>query len=148
MSKDWEWYAIKTLYECIISGEPDPEMMNENSPDNHKMFEESILLVKAPSIDLAKAFGEQEARKQQHDYLNTYGEKVEWKFVELIDCVWLSAPKIQIGTEVYARFLIVPPDIPTKEIISHYYPETVTEELVDKNFLLKNKGFNTRPNST
>ncbi|MDN7245551.1 DUF4288 domain-containing protein [Planococcus shenhongbingii] len=142
MTKDWDWYAVKVLYECLISGEAAPElMMDDNSPDDHKMFEESILLVKAPSIDQANAFGEKEARKQQHDYLNPYGEKVEWKFVELIHCVWLSAPKIQIGTEVYSRFLIVPPDIPTKEVISHYYPETVTEELVDKNLLQRNEDF-------
>lgn len=146
MSKDWKWYTVKVLYECIISGEADPEMMDDNSLGDHKMFEESILLVKAPSIELANALGEQAAREQQHDYLNPYGEKVEWKFVELINCFDLSVPKIQIGTEVYARFLIVPPDTPTKEVISHYYPETVTEELIDKNFLLKTKGFNARSN--
>lgn len=139
VSRDWDWYAVKVLYECIISGEPNPEMIDENFPSNDKMFEESILLIKAPSTDLANTLGEQEAKKQQHDYLNQYGEKVEWKFVEIIHCVELSVTKIQIGTEVYARFLIVPPDIPTEEVISHYYPETVVEELIDKNFTQKNK---------
>lgn len=144
--KDWGWYAVKVLYECLISGEATPEMMDDNSSDDHKLFEESILLVKALSIDQANAVGEKEARKQQHNYLNPYGEKVEWKFMELIDCFDLSVPKIQIGTEVYARILIVPPDTPIKEVISHYYPETVTEELVDKNFILKHKNFDPGPN--
>lgn len=148
ISRDWRWYGVKVLYECIISGEPKPETIDENFPSDDKMFEESILLIKAPSIEMANILGEQEAKKQQDDYLNPYGEKVEWKFVELIHCVDLSVKKIQIGTEVYARFLIVPPDIPTEEVISHYYPETVVEELIDKNFTQRNKDCDTRTDAT
>ena len=52
MSKEWEWYAVKVLYECNISGNPSPETIGENYSNIHKTFEESIILIKAPSFDI------------------------------------------------------------------------------------------------
>ncbi|WP_088044592.1 DUF4288 domain-containing protein [Bacillus sp. EAC] len=138
MSKEWEWFAVKVLYECKISGNPSPEKIDENYLNiDHKTFEETILLVKAPSNDQAYEIGEIEAIKNEVVYLNQYDEKVEWKFVELIDCFNLLDEKLKTGTELYSRYLVVPKEIPNEKVISHYYPETVHDEEVDYN--LSNK---------
>ncbi|MBT2655384.1 DUF4288 domain-containing protein [Bacillus sp. ISL-18] len=147
LSKEWEWYAVKVLYECNISGNPSPEIIDENYSNTHKTFEESIILVKASSFEKAYVIAEKEAKKAEIDYLNPYEELVEWKFVEALDCFKMFDEKLQSGTELYSRFLRVPKDISRENVISHYYPETVEEDEVDQNFILRNKNFNARPNS-
>lgn len=72
MSKEWEWYAVKVLYECNISGNPSPETIDENYSNTHKTFEESIILIKAPSFEQAYVIAEMEAKKAEIDYLNPY----------------------------------------------------------------------------
>ncbi|YCI76437.1 DUF4288 domain-containing protein [Bacillus sp. R1-10] len=146
MSKEWKWYAVKVLYECNISGNPSPETIDENYSNTHKTFEESIILIKAPSFDQAYGIAEIEAKKAEIDYLNPYNEMVEWKFVESIDCFNLFDEKLESGTELYSRYLRVPKDISNEKVISRYYPETVVEEEVDYNYILRNKDFNLRAN--
>lgn len=65
VSKDWEWYAVKVLYECIISGDPAPGTVDENYSNTHKTFEESILLIKAPSVEQAYKIAEREAESKR-----------------------------------------------------------------------------------
>ncbi|MGB6407207.1 MAG: DUF4288 domain-containing protein [Planococcus donghaensis] len=134
MTKDWEWYAVKVLYECIISGESSQEPIDIASPRDHKTYEETLFLIEASSEEQAYALGEKEAIKQEVDYLNEYGQKVEWEFVKTIDCFNLFDRQLQTGTELYSRFFYVPDTISTEDVISHYYPETVVEVLVNKNF--------------
>lgn len=147
MVKDWDWYAVKVLYECIISGDPAPETIDKNYSNIDKTFEEIILLIRADSFELAYDLAEKEAKKHEIDYLNPYDEKVVWKFVESLDCFHLFDRKLQTGTELYSRLLHVPKGISNEKVISHYYPETVAEDLIDKNFILRIKEFNARPNS-
>lgn len=145
--REWEWYAVKVLYECIISGDPAPETIDRNYSNAEKTFEESILLIKASSFDQAYDLAEKEVKQREIDYLNPYDEKVVWKFVESIDCFHLFDRKLQSGTELYSRLFHVPKGITNEQVISQYYPETITEELIDKNFILRDKDFNARPNS-
>ncbi|PGM53855.1 DUF4288 domain-containing protein [Bacillus sp. AFS053548] len=133
LSNEWEWYAVKVLYESIHSGNPSPEKIDEDYYDKFKMYEESIVLFKARSLDHANSIAERNAIKSEHSYKNMYDEVVNWKFVEIIDCYNLIDDKIRPGTEIYSRFLKVPTGIPTKKIISHYYPETIEDEVVDQN---------------
>jgi hypothetical protein len=143
----WEWYAVKLLYECIITGNPNPETIDKNYTNAHKTYEESIMLVKAQSFEHAYSIAEKKAKEEEIDYLNPYEEKVEWKFVEAIDCFHLFDEELETGTELYSRFFHVPKDVPLEEVIYHYYPETVEEDEVDQNFILRNRDFNARPNS-
>lgn len=146
MIKGWDWYAVKVLYECVISGDPAPETIDKNYSNTDRAFEESILLIMALSFEQAYALAEKEAKKQEINYLNPYDEEVSWRFVESIDCFHLFDKKLQGGTELYSRLFHVSKGIPKEQVISHYYPETVVEELVDKNFILRIKEFNARPN--
>lgn len=132
----WEWYAVKLLYECIITGNPNPETIDKNYTNTYKTYEESIMLVKAQSFEHAYSIAEKKAKDEEHHYLNPYEETVEWKYVDALDCFILIDEKLQTGTELYSRFLRVPKDVPREKIISHYYPETVEEDEVDQNFIL------------
>ena len=143
----WEWYAVKLLYESIFSGKPNPETIDENYTNTYKTFEESIMLVKAQSFEHAYSIAEKKAKDEEINYLNPYEELVEKKFVDALDCFILIDEELHSGTELYSRFLHVPKDIPREKVISHYYPETVEEYVVDQNFVLRNRDFNTKPNS-
>ncbi|TDK61827.1 DUF4288 domain-containing protein [Bacillus salipaludis] len=143
----WEWYAVKLLYECIITGNPNPETIDINYTNTHKTFEESIMLVKAQSFDHAYSIAEKKVMEAELNYQNPYDEFVEWKFVESLDCFHLFDDDLKSGTELYSRFLRVPKGFPRKEVISHYYPETIEENEVDQNFIIRNKDFNSRPNA-
>jgi len=143
----WEWYGVKILYECIISGEP--SVIDENYTDYYKTYEESIIVVRAQSFAQAYKIAERKAIKEEHSYLNTYDQLVEWKYVDAIDCFNLFDDPIKPGSEVYSRFLRVPATIPTKEVIDNFYPETIEEDddTPDYSFKLRYKKFNARPGS-
>lgn len=122
-----QWFAVKLLFESVHSGEPNTEMMDEDDSD-HKLFEESIILVRATSREEAQTFGEQQANKAEHSYHNKYGEMVEWHFVRILDIFQLNDDEIQSRTEVYARFLRESPFVPAEDVISWYYPEAADEK--------------------
>ncbi|MFD2334179.1 DUF4288 domain-containing protein [Cohnella sp. GCM10020058] len=143
----WGWYAVKVLYEAVITGNPDPETIDENYANTHKTFEECLLLVKAQSPDQAYTISEKKAKQNEMDYQNPYGETVDWKFVRALDCFILFDENLQSGTELYSRSLRVPQDVPIETVIAHYYPETVHEHVVDHNFILRNSLFNAKPRS-
>ncbi|QKE72941.1 DUF4288 domain-containing protein [Arthrobacter citreus] len=126
MTQQWEWFAVKVLYECKISGNPTSEKINYEI-DNLNTFEETILLIKAPAVEQAYLNGEKEALKNETEYLNQFGETVEWKFIEILDCFELFDKKLQTGTELYSRFIRVPTDLSKEDLIFQYYPEVVKE---------------------
>lgn len=103
------------------------------------------MLVKAESPDHAYSIAEEKAKDEEIDYVNPYDEKVSWKLIDALDCFILGEEDLESGTEVYSRFLRVPKEVPTIEVISHYYPETVEEDVVDHNWVLRNRDFNARP---
>lgn len=147
MTDNIEWYAVKLLYECVITGDPSPETIDENYTNTYKTFEESIMLVKAKSFEDAYSIAEKKAKEAEVEYVNPYDEKVSWVFVDALDCFSLKEDELETGVELYSRFLRVPKEVPTKDVISHYYPETVEEDVVDHNWVFRNKEFNGRPNS-
>ncbi|MEH7514671.1 DUF4288 domain-containing protein [Gottfriedia acidiceleris] len=119
-SNEWEWFSVKVLYACKISGNPSPEKIDEDyDSDSHKTFEESIFLIKAPSYEEAYVIGKKEAIKNEVDYLNQYDQTVEWKFIKLIDCFSLSVKKLETGTELYSRFIRVPQNLPKEKVNSY-----------------------------
>ncbi|WP_419884139.1 DUF4288 domain-containing protein [Peribacillus sp. B-H-3] len=122
--------------------------MDKNYTNTHKTYEESIMLVKAQSFEHAYSIAEKKAKDEEHDYLNPYEETVEWKYVDALDCFHLFDETLKTGTELYSRFFRVPKDVPREKVITLYYPETVEEDEVDKNFILRYRDFNARPNST
>jgi hypothetical protein len=86
------------------------------------------MLVKAKSFDHAYEIAEAKAKENEDEYINLYGEKVNYVFAEAIDCFNLFDEELETGTELYSRFLDVPKDLTRDEFLDQYYPETVNED--------------------
>ncbi|QDZ79282.1 DUF4288 domain-containing protein [Priestia megaterium] len=54
---DVQWYGVKVLYKYLIVGKPNIEKIDQNY-EEHQIFEESILLIKAQSFDQAYEIAE------------------------------------------------------------------------------------------
>lgn len=144
----WEWYGVKLIFECIISGNPAPETVDKNFSDNHKTFEESIIIVRAQSFDHAYKLAEKKAKEMELDYFNPYNQKVKWLFLEAIHCFNMFDPPIH-GTEVYSRHVRIPKSVTTEQFLDNFYPETipVKDDEPDFDFILRIKEFNARLNN-
>ena len=129
MSKQkWKWYAVKLIFESIVSGEPNPSKIDINYEDKLKLYEESIMLVKAQSFDHAFKIAEDRAKKDEDTYENPYDQTVNRNFVEAIHCYWLFDDPIKTGVELYSRLMSVPLETDTEDFLDQYYPETITKE--------------------
>ncbi|MCL9638399.1 DUF4288 domain-containing protein [Bacillus zanthoxyli] len=65
---DLEWYGVKVLYKNLVIGEPNVERLDENYED-HQIFEESILLIKARSFEQAYEIAENEPLVHKDSFL-------------------------------------------------------------------------------
>ncbi|MCC2391087.1 DUF4288 domain-containing protein [Bacillus pacificus] len=118
-------YAVKLLFESVHSGEPDPPKIDEDyeKKDCDTLFEESIILVKAHSLEEAHALGEQIAIHSEHTYDNMYGEQITWTFRKVLHVFELDNTPFETGKELYARFLQVKKNETVDTVLQKYYPE-------------------------
>ncbi|MFC4078303.1 DUF4288 domain-containing protein [Salinithrix halophila] len=120
------WYEVKVLFESIHTGEPLPDNMDEHDSDpDLKLYEESILLVRAGHIDSACKIAEEKAKEEEIEYLNAYGECVKKKYMSTVDAFELFDSEIVSGVEVYSRFIHAKKGDTASEIIKRYYPEVL-----------------------
>lgn len=136
-SKKWKWYAVKLLYETVVSGEPNPSKLDNNYEDKLKCFEESIMLVKARSFEHAYKIAEVKAKDNEDNYENPYDQTVSHRFVESLDCYWLFDDDLKTGDELYSRFIHVPVETDTEEFIKAYYPEAIPRDEDGPNYNFK-----------
>ncbi|MED0670109.1 DUF4288 domain-containing protein [Aneurinibacillus aneurinilyticus] len=123
------WYAIKILFESIHFGNPLPDKIDEHYYDNNKkLFEESIILIKAKTIEQAYNIAEEQAKQSEHEYLNSYGQLVRWKFVNILHAFELNDDEFKTGTEIYSRFIHAKKEDTYKDIIIQYYPEALDKK--------------------
>ncbi|QOS98407.1 DUF4288 domain-containing protein [Brevibacterium sp. JNUCC-42] len=125
-----KWYSVKVLFESIHSGDPLPDKMNADyyvSKEN-KLFEESIIVVKATDIEQACKLAEEYAKKAEHEYLNYYGEQVRDQLVCTLHAFELNDLELTTGVEVYSRFIHATNKETTNDIIKRYYPEALDGE--------------------
>ena len=138
----WKWYSIKLIFENIISGEPEPDTIDENYTNRYKTYEESITLVKAQSFDHAYKIAENRAKKYENEYTNPYGELVKHKFLESIHCFLILDESLTTETELYWRNLRVDKDMEKDDFLDSYYPETVDDDSgIFYNSVLLNREF-------
>ncbi|EOQ08911.1 hypothetical protein KQ3_04019 [Bacillus cereus B5-2] len=117
-------YAVKLLFESVHSGEPDPTKIDEHYEENpDTLFEESIILVKANSIEEAHELGEKIAIHSEESYDNMYGEQVTWTFRKILHVFELDDTPFETGKELYARFLHVKKNKTVDTVVKAYYPE-------------------------
>ena len=117
-------YAVKLLFESVHSGEPDPTKIDEHYEENpDTLFEESIILVKANSIEEAHELGEKIAILSEESYDNMYDEQVTWTFRKVLHVFELDDTSFETGKELYARFLHVKKNEKVDTVVKAYYPE-------------------------
>ncbi|KAB2443111.1 DUF4288 domain-containing protein [Bacillus luti] len=117
-------YAVKLLFESVHSGKPNPSKVNAHYEEDHDtLFEESIILVKANSLEEAHVLGEKFAIQSELTYENVYEEKVTWKFRKVLHVFELNDTSFETGTELYARFLHVKKNETVDTVVKQYYPE-------------------------
>ncbi|MFB2346678.1 DUF4288 domain-containing protein [Priestia megaterium] len=141
---DAQWYGVKVLYKHLIVGKPNPEKIDENY-EEHQIFEESILLIKAQSFDQAYEIAEKKAKECEDSYTNVYDQTVKFQFIESLDAFLLfEEDEFPSGTEVYSRFLHIPKEESLANVLSRHYPEVTEDETerIRKNFILRNRDFN------
>lgn len=118
------WYAVKVLFESVHSGDPLPDKSDaDDSDDNLKLFEESIILVKALNESQANERAALHAKKGEHEYLNAYGVSIKVQFVRILHTFELNDDELTDGTEIYARFIHARNENTAMDIIKRYYPE-------------------------
>lgn len=125
---NWEWYAVKMLFESVVFGEPNPEKVDENYSNEHKIYEERIILVRAQSTEHAYRSAELNAVKYEKEYHNPYDQLVIHKFIDSLDCFHLPDGGIKNGIDVYSRLIKVSADEKTENIIREYYPEYLLDK--------------------
>lgn len=144
----WQWFSVKLIFENIISGEPKPDSIDENYTNSFRNFDESIIIVKAQSFDHAYKIAEKRASQEELEYTNPYGELVNMKFVEAIDCYLIGDETLKSGVEVYWRQLRVTKDTDTEGFLDKYYPDTVDDNSgIFYNSILLNSEFSYKTNS-
>lgn len=144
----WKWYSIKLIFENNISGDPESETIDKNYNNHFKTYEESIMLVKAQSFDHAYKIAEIKAKKHEDEYINPYGELVQYKFLEAIDCFLISDETLTTETELYWRTLRVDKKMSKDDFLDMYYPDSIKDNSnIDHDFVLRYRKFNKIPNS-
>lgn len=116
----WQYYGVKLIYQAVISGEPIAERIDEYYTDTHTCFEESIVLVHAQSFDHAYSIAERKARENERTHTNPYGQTVEWKLVDAVDCYWID-DKITNGIELYSSLTPIEKGITPSEYLMRKY---------------------------
>jgi hypothetical protein len=82
------------------------------------------------------------------EYTNPYGQLVNRKFVQAIDCYMICDEPLSTGAEVYWRQLRVTKDTDTEDFLDKYYADTVNDNSgIFYNSILLNRDFSGRPNS-
>jgi hypothetical protein len=100
MSDDLAWFAARIVLE---SQHPD-----EDEAPGDKLYEERIILIRAPSEEAAHEKAVRFGEDSREEYKNSYGRTVIWAFKELLDVKPIFDDVIQDGTEIYAAFLAHP----------------------------------------
>lgn len=143
-----QWFSVKLIMESIISGDVEPNTIDMNYTKEYKTFEESIILIRAQSFEDAYKIAEGKGKKAELSYINPYGETVNWRFVQAIDCFSLFVDSLYSGTELYSRFLRVSINTDIEQFLDRYYPDTIEDSSSkDLNYIIRNQDFNKPPNS-
>ncbi len=144
----WEWYSIKLLFESTISGEPIKGRIDEYFSNDFKLFEDQIIILKAQSVEHAYRLANIKAVKKEMSYYNPYGQKVQYKFINSINCQPLQEHAITSGIEVYSRLFKVPKDEETSTFIDKTSPEINDVDDGEKtpyyNFLIGSRTVNSK----
>lgn len=108
------WYTVLLSFESA----------DEKSPRSKPIFEIRALLVKADTDDHAMEKAQQLATAEEHGYVNAIGDKISWKFSEILDVCCLSwITQFGEGNEVYYKYFDYDGVADLKEILHKSIPD-------------------------
>lgn len=138
----WSYYGVKLIYQMSVTGNPIPEYIDEDYSDTHTFFEESIILVRAQSFDHAYKVAEREAKEVEETKTNLYGQVVEKKLIDAIDC-FLIGDELANRIEIYSSITPAKKEITPGEYLMRKYEYNLedydwnTEQIENKIVLQK-----------
>ena len=89
------WYSASLFFK---SRHPD-------SPENDFLWENSVILIAAESVQEAAAIATRHGQTAQHEYVSVLHERVEWTFERLEKVYEIDSENLASGVEVFSRFL-------------------------------------------
>ena len=149
----WNYYGVRLIYQAIITGQPIAERIDENYSDTHTFFEESIMLVRAQSFEHAYTIAERKAHDNNDTHINPYGQTVEWKLVDAINC-YLIDYELTNGIELFSSYTPIKKEITPAEYLMQKYAynlddynwnEEQREKQIRLQWVLRNEQFNRTP---
>ena len=89
------WFGVSLLFKSVHNGQSAEDAL----------WEDSIVLIRAESRDLAQKQAEILGKGEEHEYVSATGDQVKWTFqgVESVHEIVDDTP--ENGTEVFSRFL-------------------------------------------
>jgi len=90
-----DWYGVRVVVECQVGSDP----------PGKRTYEDRVIVVRARSEALARRKADRLTRRGNESYRNFKGEKVMWRFKDVVDSYMLLDDDISDGTEVYSAFM-------------------------------------------
>jgi hypothetical protein len=95
MPADRVWYGVRLTVEIQVG----------NDPPGRRTYEDRVVVVHASSEAVARRKAERLTRADVESYRNVDGERVTWRFKDVVDCHLILDDDISDGTEVYSAFM-------------------------------------------
>lgn len=90
-----QWYTAQCLFRAVIHG----------SGKQGQLLERRFFLLRADDERSAEKRALDLAKKKQHSYMASNGEKVEWVLQQVIDTKVIMAKRLEEGTEVFYEYV-------------------------------------------
>jgi hypothetical protein len=98
-----DWYAAKLWHSSFVGG--------RGAGDGRSTLHDySIVLVRATSEAAAARRAARVGKEREHGYRNEAGERVEWRFIKVLEVQDLVDESLEHGTEVWSRLSYDTPD--------------------------------------
>jgi hypothetical protein len=95
MSTSTDWFGVRLVVECQVGKDPPAK----------RTYEDRLVVVRAASEAHARRKAERLTRAGVERYRNVVGEKVTWRFKEVIDSYQILDDELADGTEIYSAFM-------------------------------------------
>ena len=95
MAAGGDWFGVRLVVEIRVG----------NDPPGRRTYEDRLVVVRASSETVARRKAERLARADEESYRNFKGERVSWRFRDVVDTYMILDEKVSDGTEVYSAFM-------------------------------------------
>jgi len=90
-----DWFGVRLVVECQVG----------DDPPGKRTYEDRVIVIRASSDALARRKAERLTRRKDESYRNFKGERVVWRFKDVVDSCMILDDDLTEGTEVYYAFM-------------------------------------------